>query len=310
MIRPRSTVHRGTGPSGVGPVGPTSPALPGAGPRGVGPTSPGRGWRAVAVGLGHGVAAACATGAVYWLLGSVRRFGQGTPSVLLLQASGIVALLWAYAGLVLGLAISIRMPNHRGGRPRRMAWRPAVVTWHRQLNIAVIALTLLHALTYAVAVPGGSFLVALVPWTAHLEGLGYTLGVLSLYLAVLLGPSYYLRRHLGRRTWLVAHQLAAVSYALGLWHALFLGSDLRLDGPGRSIVWIVQIPLLVLIGLRLRRPLRLSDQLSMTRRAGRFEEPRHVVLRIAVAVGLTLTGLIVLVMTLLALSQGQHGTFG
>ena len=42
---------------------------------------------------------------------------------------------------------------------------------------------------------------------------------------------------------------------------------------------------------------------------GRFEEPKHVVLRIAVAVGLTVTGVIVLVMALLALSQGQHGTF-
>jgi hypothetical protein len=33
------------------------------------------------------------------------------------------------------------------------------------------------------------------------------------------------------------------------------------------------------------------------------------VLRIAVAVGLTVTGVIVLVMALLALSRGQHGTF-
>ena len=266
-------------------------------------------WPAIAVGLGHGLVAAVATGGMYWLLASARRFGQGAPSVLLLQASGIVALLWAYGGLVLGLVISIRVPD-RGGKPRRMAWRPTAVSWHRQINIAVIALTLLHALTYAVGVPGGSLLVALVPWTADLDGLGYTLGVLSLYLAVLLGPSYYLRRFVGRRTWLVAHQVAAVSYAFGLWHALFLGSDLRLDGPGRTIAWIAQIPLLILIGVRLRRPLRPSDQLSMKRRAGRFEEPRHVALRIAVAVGLTVTGLIVLVMALLALSTGQHGTFG
>ena len=266
-------------------------------------------WPAIAIGVGHGAVAALATGAVYRLLSSDRRFGQGAPSVLLLQASGITALLWAYGGLVLGLLIGIRVPGHRGGKPRRMAWRPSAVSWHRQVNVAVVALTLLHALTYAIGVPGGTFLVALVPWTADLDGLGYTLGVLSLYLAVLLGPSYYLRRFVGRRTWLVAHQLAAVSYALGLWHALFLGSDLRLDGAGRTIAWILQVPLLVLVGTRLRRPLRLSDQLSMTRRAGRFEEPRHVVLRIAVAVGLTVTGIIVLVMALLALSKGQHGTF-
>lgn len=158
--------------------------------------------------------------------------------------------------------------------------------------------------------PGGSLLVALVPWTAKVDGLGYTLGVLALYLAVLLGPSYYLRQYIGRRVWLVAHQLAAISYALGLWHALFLGSDLRLIGIGRTVVAIAQVPLLALIVLRLRRPLRMSDQLGMNRRSGRFEETRHVALRIAVAVGLTVTGLIVLVMTLVAMAKGEHGTFG
>lgn len=282
---------------------PPSHAAPKAGRRPLHRVGP-----AIAAGVGHGAAAAAGTGACYWLLASVHRFGQGNTATLLLQASGIVALVWAYAGLVLGLAISISPPSGRRGAPRRMAWRPAVVGWHRQLNVAVVALTLLHALTYAIGVPGGSVLVALVPWTAQLDGLGYTLGVLSLYLAVLLGPTWYLRRYIGRRVWLVAHQLAAVSYALGLWHALFLGSDLRLEGIGRTLVWILQIPLLGLIALRLRRPLRLSDQLSMTRRAGRFEEARHVALRIAVAVGLSLTGLVVLVMTLVALSKGQHGT--
>ncbi len=266
--------------------------------------------RGIVAGLGHGVVAALATAGVCWLLTDVRRFGSGNTGTIVLQASGIVALLWAYAGLVLGLLISIRQPNRRGGAPRRMAWRPAVIRWHQQLNLAALGLTLLHALTYGVAVPGGSLLVALVPWTAQLDGLGYTLGVLALYLALLLGPSYYLRRQIGRRVWLVAHQLAAVSYALGLWHALFLGSDLRLEGPGRTILSLLQVPLLALIALRLRRPLRLSDQLSMKRRAGRFEEPRHVALRIAVAVGLSLTGLVVLVMALVALSKGQHGTFG
>ncbi|QNK81635.1 ferric reductase-like transmembrane domain-containing protein [Nakamurella sp. PAMC28650] len=265
---------------------------------------------AVVVGIGHALVAAAAIWACYGLLDSVQRIGGGRASTLLLQASGIVALVWAYAGLVLGLVISIRQPARRGGRPRRMGWRPAVVNWHRQLNVAVVALTLLHALVYGIGVPGGSLLVALVPWTAKVDGLGYTLGVLSLYLAVLLGPSYYLRRYIGRRVWLVAHQLAAVSYALGLWHALFLGSDFRLTGIGRTLVAVLQVPLLALIVLRLLRPLRLSDQLSMKRRAGRFEETRHVALRIAVAVGLAVTGLIVLVMTLVAIAKGGSGTFG
>lgn len=259
------------------------------------------------VGLGHGLVAAAATGGCYAWLASMKRFGQGAPATLLLQASGITALLWAYAGLILGLVIGI-LPPRKAGAPRRMTWRPAVIGWHRQLDVVVIALTLLHALVFALGVPAGSLLVALVPWTARVQGLGYTLGVLSLYLAVLLGPSYYLQPYISRRVWLVGHQLAAVSYALGLWHALVLGADFRLEGIGRMLAAVLQLPLLVLIALRLRRPRRRSDQLSRTRRAGAFEESRPVALRIAVAVGLTITALIALVMALYALSTGEHGT--
>lgn len=273
------------------------------------PASSASSWRRAAlIGAGQSAGAAAVTAGCYALLAGPRRRGQDGIGTILLQASGITALLWAYAGLVLGMVVSISPPARQGSGGRRMAWRPAVLGWHRQLNVTVVALTLLHALSYAIGVPGGSLLVALVPWTADFDGLGYTLGVLALYLAVVLGPTYYLRRRIGRRIWLVAHQLAAVSYALGLWHAMYLGSDLRLEGVGRVLVWVLQIPLLALIGARLRRPLRLADQLSSVRRAGRFEETRHVLLRMAVAIGLSVTAAIVLVMALLAVSTGQHGT--
>jgi hypothetical protein len=77
-----------------------------------------------------------------------------------------------------------------------------------------------------------------------------------LYLALILGPSYYLRNRIGRRTWLLAHQLAALSYAVALWHALALGTEIRIDGVARTPTWALQIPLLMLIVLRLLRPRR------------------------------------------------------
>ena len=169
---------------------------------------------AAIVGLGHAAVASTATGACYWLLASDQRLGHSPVSTLLLQASGAVALIWAYAGLVLGLAVSIRQPNHRSGAPRRMSWRPAVVNWHRQLNVAVVALTLVHALTYAIGVPGGTWLVALVPWTAHPEGLGYTLGVLGLYLLVRFGAETLQVRRDQLRTPLLQPVLAAVGAVL------------------------------------------------------------------------------------------------
>ena len=99
-----------------------------------------------------------------------------------------------------------------------------------------------HIAAFAIGTPGGSWLVALVPQTSQVARLGYTVGVLSLYGAVVLGPSYYLRRRLGPRVWLVAHQFAALVYALALWHALALGPNVRADGPWRVALWVAQLP--------------------------------------------------------------------
>ncbi len=273
---------------------------------------------AVAAPLAHALLLTAAVGGLTLVLRASDRTGQGPVAPLVVQASGLAALLWAYAALLLGLLVSTRpprpsMPSRPGGRRRRphrsaLRWRAGTVTLHRQLSMAVIALTLAHALTFAWATPEGSVVVALVPWTAAYQQLGYTLGVLALYLAVILGPSFYLRRRIGRRTWLVAHQLAAVSYALSLWHALFLGSDLRAEGVPRTLTWAAQLPLLVLLVARLQRPLRPSDELDAARRAGRFGGRRHALARGLLVLAIAGTFAVVLVMTLLAISPGAHGT--
>src|SRR5664279_5391713 len=119
----------------------------------------------------------------------------------LVRASGIVALIWAYSGLILGLSIGIRpVVPVRAAPLRSRSGHSIVLALHRQVNVVVLALVLLHALVFAFAQPGGSLLVALVPLVPGPQALGYTLGVLALYLAAILGPSYYLRNRIGRRT--------------------------------------------------------------------------------------------------------------
>jgi predicted ferric reductase len=225
------------------------------------------------------------------------------------QASGIIALIWAYAGLILGLLVGIR-PIATARRPtrRQLLGRSLVLSLHRQLNVAVLALILLHALVFAFLQPGGSLADALLPFVPGPQSLGYTLGVLALYLALILGPSYYLRDRIGRRTWLIAHQLAALSYAVALWHALALGSNIRVDGIARTVTWALQVPLLALIVLRLLRPRRPADQLSAALRAGRYPGRRNATLRLAIAVGLVGAGVIILLMALLAGTGGEHMT--
>jgi hypothetical protein len=196
----------------------------------------------------------------------------------------------------------------RDRRRRPIIGRSLILDLHRQLNLLVLALVLLHALVFAFLQPGGSLLVALIPGIPGPQALGYTLGVLALYLALLLGPSYYLRDRIGRRAWLVAHQLAALSYAIALWHSLALGSDLRLPGAGRTITWAVQIPLLVLIALRLYAPRRPADQLSPVLRRGRYAGPRHTLLRAAIAIGLISSAVLIMLMALLAATTSEHVT--
>jgi len=256
--------------------------------------------------VGH---ALLATVAVAGCLRLIRApFDDANLPTQLVQASGIVALIWAYAGLVVGLLIGIRPVRGRfGGQPSRLYARPGrsvILALHRQLNLVVLGLVLLHALVFALGMPRGSLQLAFVPGISGPQALGYSLGVLALYLALILGPSYYLRNRIGRRTWLLAHQLAALSYAVALWHALALGTEIRIEGLARTLTWALQIPLLMLIVLRLFRPRRPADQLSATLRRGRYAGPANARLRAAIALGLFSSAVLILLMALLAGSEG------
>lgn len=167
-----------------------------------------------------------------------------------LQATGIAALIWAYAGVALGLAES----------GRRIRWLPlsrrGLDMLHRHISLVVIALIAVHALATAYDAMGDSLLTVLVPGQ---EGWGaakwaYDLGIVAFYLALVLGPTYYLRRKIGPRAWRFAHRFTVLVYILSVWHTLILGADVEYYGWVRPFLWLVQLPLLALLGRRLLRP--------------------------------------------------------
>ncbi len=231
------------------------------------------------------------------------RLMAGTGSALV-SASGATALAWSYAGLLLGLLVGTHLPR---GVVRH---RHRLLGWHRRLNLTVIGLMAVHIGAFALGTPGGSWAVALVPQASAVSSFGYTLGVLSLYGAVVLGPSYYLRRRLGPHVWLVAHQLAALVYAMALWHALALGPHVRAAGPWRSVVWVAQVPLLALFAVRLWRPRRPSDRMDARLRSPRYRRPRYVVLRVAATSGVLVAAVIVLFVALSAVGPGLPAAGG
>lgn len=260
---------------------------------------------ALLIGAGHALVAVAVTGLFYVVLGSHGRQGLDGAGVRFLRATGVTGLGWSWAGLVIGLLVGTRMPT------RLRAWRPAWIVVHRQLNLAVLALVLAHLLSFTLLYPGGSWLVGLVPQTAAVGPLGYSAGVLAFYLAIVLGPSYYLRDRIGRRLWLLAHQFAALTYALALWHTLVLGADARIDGLDRTLLWVLQLPVLALLGVRLWKPLRLTDEWDVARRPT-DRTTRYVIgrrpaqLRAAVILGVCLAGFGVLYVALAAMEPGLH----
>jgi hypothetical protein len=73
---------------------------------------------------------------------------------------------------------------------------------HRQISLLVIALMLIHAIATAFDAMGDNFITVFIPWQEGWKEaiFGYNLGIFALYLAILIGPSYYLRGKLGART--------------------------------------------------------------------------------------------------------------
>lgn len=167
----------------------------------------------------------------------------------LLQAAGLAALIWAYLGLGLGLLES--------GGTVRWRWLPLSVAGrmrlHRHISLLVLGLIMVHILATAVDGMGDNLLTVLVPgqagWAA--ARFAYNIGIIAFYLAILVGPTYYIRRRIGVTRWRILHRLAAIVYILSIWHALLLGADIAFYGWVRPVMWLLQIPLLLLFIRRL-----------------------------------------------------------
>jgi hypothetical protein len=167
-----------------------------------------------------------------------------------LQASGLAALLWAYAGVALGLAESGRTMRWLPLRRREMD------RLHRYISLLVIGLITVHIVATVFDAMGDSLLTVLVPqqesWTA--ARWAYDLGIFAFYLSLLLGPSYYLRRVTGARAWRFAHRFVIVVYILSVWHTLIIGADIQHYAWMRPALWLAQVPLLALFCYRLACP--------------------------------------------------------
>ncbi len=161
------------------------------------------------------------------------------------RASGVVALVLISLSVLMGLAMATRVL----GRPKL---RRAAARLHE--HVALIALVAIAM--HGAALLGDKWLRpgwrgVTVPFAMSYRP-GFTgLGIIAGYLALLLGPSFYLRKRIGARRWRKLHRATALVWVLSAIHTIGAGSDggqlwLRclVLAPGIPIVYLLVLRLL------------------------------------------------------------------
>jgi methionine sulfoxide reductase heme-binding subunit len=155
------------------------------------------------------------------------------------RAAGVVAFALIALSVLLGLAMANRVVRGR-----------AAVKLHEHLALAALLAIAVHGITLlgdGWLDPGAAGL--LVPFAMDHAPFFTGLGVISGYLAALLGLSFYLRRRIGAKRWRNAHRWVVVAYVFGVAHTLGAGSDASALWL-RAVLFATGAPILFLFLLR------------------------------------------------------------
>ncbi|HUO01471.1 MAG TPA: ferric reductase-like transmembrane domain-containing protein [Rhizomicrobium sp.] len=173
------------------------------------------------------------------------------------QAVGWGALAWSWLTILLGVSLPIVSAQ------RRPALRRTLERVHRSTSLTVVGLMFAHAFVLDWDGMGDTLLTDFVPYTtSYTPGLfAEALGIVSFYVAVLLGLSFYLRDRIGLKTWRLLHRYVIPAvYILAVWHTFIYGSDVMAHRSLRLALWVVQLPILAAFAMRLRLPFAVRDR--------------------------------------------------
>lgn len=162
------------------------------------------------------------------------------------RASGVVALVLIALSVLMGLAMAARVIP-AGGLKR------AIARLHEHVALTALAAIGLHG----VSLLGDQWLKPGLRGIALPFALSYKptftgIGVIAGYLAVVVGPSFYLRRLIGAKRWRKVHRVSGVIWVLSAVHTLGAGSDSSQTWL-RAIVLLPVFPLAYLLVLRALR---------------------------------------------------------
>jgi sulfoxide reductase heme-binding subunit YedZ len=121
--------------------------------------------------------------------------------------------------VILGLLMASRVLT----RPRL---KPMLGAIHEHLALVGLVATAVHGITLLGdrwLYPGVAGIA--IPFQMDYRPLWTGLGIVSGYLAAILGLSFYARRKIGTKRWRSMHRAAALVYVLAMAHTLGAGSD-------------------------------------------------------------------------------------
>jgi sulfoxide reductase heme-binding subunit YedZ len=162
---------------------------------------------------------------------------------LISRASGIVAVILISLSVLMGLVMAARL--------LRPVHKRAVVHLHEYVAILSLVAIAVHGLTLL----GDTWLKPGLTGITVPFALGYRpvwtgLGLIAGYLALLLGPTFYLRRRIGTRRWRKLHRATTIVWLLAAVHALGSGSDAGTVWL-RAIVLLPAVPIIYVLTVRM-----------------------------------------------------------
>ena len=165
---------------------------------------------------------------------------------LVARAAGLVAFGLLAVSITLGLALSTKLLGNRRGK--------MLLGWHQTLMWTALAMVGLHMIAVGLD-PVMRFGVAalLVPGLAPWRPLPVAGGIVTAWLMLALAISFHVRRRIGRRSWRALHYASFGAFAIGLYHALNVGTDL-VGARGLVFAGILVAPVCWLVCARILLP--------------------------------------------------------
>ncbi len=165
---------------------------------------------------------------------------------LVARAAGLVAFALFTVSVTLGLVLSTRLL----GAPRSKM----LLGWHQTLMWTGLAMVGLHATSLALdPVMRFGFAGVLVPGLAPWRPLPVAAGIVTGWVMLALALSFHVRRRIGQRRWRLIHYASFAGFAIGLYHALNVGTDLT-GTRGLIFAGIVSAPVVWLAYARILLP--------------------------------------------------------